>query len=121
MQQLTIQEMKAAIFTRMCDVDDHNSGIAAARYIAEQSYNWKGQLDERQYRKNIEAAEAEYKLGKSVLKSHTLRYTDRSTVHTYANGRTPGQDNGRSGFLRVTAGYVGSMQAYQTAVFNPRK
>lgn len=115
---LTVAEMKAAIFAKSCDTDPHfDSGIEAARASVRMSCMNNRQPDKKQYQK----AEEKYNLGKRILKAHTMEFTDRNTVYQLVDGTYPGQEQGKSGFLRLEAGFIAGSQAYDTAVFNPRE
>ena len=104
-KSLSVKEMGAAIYARSCDLDHELPGRARAEFDEKDGY--KGSL-------------AQYEQGKAILEKHTLRFDHRSTVHTMSNNRIPGEGEGKSGALRCEAGYVGAMQAYDTALFNPR-
>jgi hypothetical protein len=104
---LSVKEMKAAIYARMCDREPNfETGKEAAEYDA--AFGHPGSV-------------SDYELGKKVLEKYSLRYDYRSTVHTMSNGKYPGEDEGKSGTLRCEAGYTANAQAYDTAIFNPRE
>ena len=105
MKKLTVAEMKAAIYARSCDLDPDSPGENTARRDEKDGYP---------------GSVAKYKEGKRILEHVTLRYGHRSTVHTMSNNRIPGEDEAQAGWLRVDAGYIGSAQAYMTAIFNER-
>lgn len=106
-KKLSIKKMRAGIYARRCDLDpDFASGYEAATDDEE----WTGYPNPVQ----------QYWKGERVLKKHTLRFAYRSTVHTMSDGSIPGEDEAKSGFLRIKAGYIGTAQAYETAIFNPR-
>ena len=118
--QLSVAEMNAAIMARACDADPNfKTGLETARSLANMPYDRNNQPDRRQFARNQEELEEKYRLGQRVLERYTLRLGHKSTVHTMADGKIPGEDEGVS-TLRVEAGYVGTMQAYHTAIFNPR-
>ncbi len=58
--------------------------------------------------------------GKEVLKDHTLRFSGRSSVFYMADGTIPCHEEGHS-TMREECGYIGTSQAYHTAIFNHRK
>jgi hypothetical protein len=104
-KRLSVEEMRAAIYARGCDLDHELPGRARADFDEKDGY--KGSL-------------AQYEQGKAILEKYTLRFDHRSTVHTMSDGRIPGQDEGKSGVLRRQVGHTATAQAYETAIFNPR-
>lgn len=119
---LTESEMEDALFARICDQDpDYQSGEAAAVALANVVYNpATNRVDTEATKEQKEKSRAAYKRGKRVLDAYALRYAYRSTVHTMASGKIPGEGEGNGGEVRVPAGFVGAMQAYETAIFTTR-
>lgn len=117
---LTTKEMNEAIFARFCDLDPNfETGIDSARYCAMMPYDENNMPNKAAYRQELKRLEDEYVSGKSVLERYTLRFAHRSTVHTMTNGKIQGADEGIAA-TRIERGHIGTMQAYETAIFNLR-
>lgn len=118
--ELTEQEMRAALFARYCDSHPNfANGELAAAETAEVWYDQEGKADKATTRREKEEAVNRYRKGKEILSRYTLRYSDRTTVHTMADGSIPGEEEGDSA-LRIEAGHIGTAVAYTTAIFKKK-
>lgn len=110
---LSNDQMKAAHFARQLDIHpDYKDSKNPGRTWGLEMY--AGPDEEKMARQ----CEKDYKVGKKVLKSYTLSYSDKFTAGSAWQHLRP---DDTEDFIIVEAGHIATSEAKRLAIFRSRK